>query len=737
MSDEPKPHNYISHVSADGRMESVLAHLGEVSELARSFAESFGGGEWAAAAGLAHDVGKQSVEFQKRILDNGPKVDHSTRGAKLLFDKGYWPLAYCVAGHHAGLPDGGTSALTHGPSLRGRLSEENLLSVPVCGMLGIDERMPQVLSLPTSIKGEYLDSFSMSFFTRMIFSCLVDADYICTERFMSGADLRQLSADAFSNLFEALEVRLREFPAPKDELGLARKRVSDECLAAADYPPGFFTLTVPTGGGKTLASMRFALKHILNNSNTMRRVVCAIPFTSIIEQNAQVYRDLFGEQNVLEVHSGCDVDDDSLEEGNAMRLAAENWAAPIVVTTNVQLFESLFANKASRCRKLHNIVGSVIVLDEAQMLPMERLEPCIRALVELVKHYNCTVVLCTATQPSFNKMIAEHGLNVREIISDPVSLKRQLKRVLYENLGKVSDEELVGRLRAHRQCLCIVNSRMQAKSLYRELEADDGVFHLSTSMHSVHRRRVLSEIRKRLVAGDDVPCKVISTSLIEAGVDIDFPVVYRACAGMDSVVQSGGRCNREGRRSPQESIVYLFESEEQYRIPSDVVTKAAITKQLLLQAGGTSMGDLIDIEEDGLVKGYFDRLHTLLRYSMDKGSVMRMLSSVNMRVLHPSIPFEQIAQSFAMIENPAISLVVQCDEIDHEIAMLRRGLADMRTMRKLYRYSVSVYPTMLRLLEEACKVDIVNGVHVLIDENSYDENIGVEVGGSENDGVFW
>ena len=535
----------------------------------------------------------------------------------------------------------------------------------------------------------------------------------------------------------ALEKRLESFHPARTSLDEARRFVSDECLKAADLPPGFFTLTVPTGGGKTLASMRFALKHILINKDKMNRVIYAIPYTSIIEQNAQVYRELFGEHNVLEVHSSCSVDDDRWEEGNLARLAAENWDAPIVVTTNVQFFESLFASKPSKCRKLHNIAGSVIVLDEAQMLPIERLEQCVRSLVELVQNYGCTVVLCTATQPALNEMIGQYGLCVSEIISDPDALKERLKRVRYRNLGALSDESLADRIAQHSQCLCIVNSRAQAKALYRLLDCREGVFHLSTLMHSRHRRGVLAEVRRRLKADPPEPCLVVSTSLIEAGVDVDFPVVYRALAGVDSIIQSGGRCNREGLRSVEQSEVFLFEPSGDYGIPRDVREKSAIAIAIFSETDSRNGPSGIDIEGNDSVNSYFSQLHRIRRMDMDKDSILNALSSVKLGLGFSSIPFDKVARSFEMIENGAVSLVIQCDEILSEIERLRLGFADMRALRKLYQYSVTVYPNAVQRMVEMGRVEVVNGVYLLIDESCYDENVGVEDNPSGGNGLFW
>lgn len=310
---------------------------------------------------------------------------------------------------------------------------------------------------------------------------------------------------------------------------------------------------MPTGGGKTVASLAFALKHAVEHN--MDRVIYVIPYTSIIEQNAQIFREILGDDNVLENH--CNVDYEGTEEFRPMQLASENWDKPVVVTTNVQFFESLFSNKSSKCRKLHNIANSVIIFDEAQMLPIDYLTPCLSMIQELVENYGTSVVLCTATQPALDDFFVSKE-QIVELCPRLGEQFRFFERVTYQNIGSISKEGITELLAKEQSVLCIVNTRKDAQELYHSLQGG-GVYHLSTSMYPKHRKRVLKCVKERL--STKKKCILISTSLVEAGVDLDFSCVYREIAGIDSMIQAAGRCNREGKRTVEESKVYIFELE--------------------------------------------------------------------------------------------------------------------------------------------------------------------------------
>jgi CRISPR-associated endonuclease/helicase Cas3 len=759
--------NFVSHISDDGRFESVETHLNEVSEMAEAFGEPWGLGKLARCLGLSHDIGKYSSQFQHRILDNGPKVDHSTAGAYELFKHGLWPLSYCVAGHHGGLPDGGTKGDLEG-TLVGRLSKAADGQIPdynACD-LNINEVMsPEMVGVAPDIFDETASQefqfFSFSFMIRMLFSCLVDADFLCTERFMRGKPRDPVPHESLSILKDRFEERITKFFPPHGQLNKLRCLVLNDCLRLAQHSQGFFSLTVPTGGGKTLSGMRFALSHACKYD--MKRIIIAEPYTSIIEQNSQVYRDYLdteNSENVLEHHSSFDFDsydEDPLRKN--LRLAAENWDMPIVVTTNVQLFESLFASSTSKCRKLHNIAGSVIVLDESQMIPTQYLRSCIRVLVELVKNYKCSVVLCTATQPALDGFFKDYGYEVTEIVSDKKNLFGSLKRVTYSSIGELSDDELVSRLADYEQVLCILNNRKQTRAIYNELTElfpDAGVYHLSTLMYPEHRQKILEIVRIRLKEG--LPCRLIATNLVEAGVDLDFPTVYRSLAGLDSLVQAAGRCNREGLHKPSSSIVYLFflavnsETGRKYALPPEIKQRAGVTEtvlpELLRENKSVEVGSLRNI------KNFFETLYAVKESSsdfndkFDKNRVLELLSSCYSETIGLdqtknqgqilSIDFKTASSKFSLIENKSKSIIIPVEAIQVEIEAMLDGCATRKDIRHIGRYCVSAYPQDVRALINAGAIKpISDDLYLLEDMTRYSSDKGLDLNTTQGEGLCW
>lgn len=743
---------YLAHISDDGeRAETVYQHLTEVAEMAAGFAEKFGNADWAYAAGMLHDIGKYSQEFQRRLLGNGPRVDHATAGAYVAVRELKDPLiAYCIAGHHSGLPDGGV-VIDEETTLNGRLNKaknglipkfkdyakEISVVKPKGTPIDIDQSRQNDTGYATRIK------FSYTFLTRMIYSCLVDADYLCTERFMRGEPREPSSTTGLATMRDDLEKKLAEFYPPKTRINAIRCGVLDDCKRSAQMDPGVFSLTVPTGGGKTYALMRFALHHATMPGRRFDRVICVEPYTSIIEQNAAVYRDVFGDAQVLEHHSNYDFskhgasdaqNDDTF--GDPMRLAAENWDVPLVVTTNVQLFETLFANKPSRCRKLHNIARSVIVLDEAQMIPVKYLEPCVRALSELVKRYGCTVVLCTATQPALNEFFEREGISVQEIASHPRGLVEELKRVQYQTLGKLKDDALAERIASERQALCIVNSRKQARALYDLLVASgtcdkEAVFHLSTLMYPLHRTRAIAQIRKRL--RDGLPCTVISTSLVEAGVDFDFTTVFRAIAGIDSMVQAAGRCNREMRNAPEESTVYLFDPEESYALPIEVSQCAEVAGSV--EPKLQQSDKFVEIDSIDMVRRYFSTLY--YHKNLDANKTLEQLSCYGYSGRIPSIPFAKVASQFRIVEDGSYSVIIPSNENGQDVTRLREGDLSRGVMRRLGRWGVSVYKNDRDALLRAEVIKpVAEDLFLLKDPSRYSEEVGLDLYVEGGEAVF-
>ena len=521
-------------------------HLHDTAEKARQFADPFGSGDWTWNAAWLHDLGKADSIFQGYLRrENGMddseydygRVNHSSAGAACAEDRLKFVgrvLAYVVSGHHAGLPDW-HSADTGNAALSIRLDEgrKNLQRI-----LPFAEHVLAKLH-PVARPPAFVKSGNFHFWLRMLFSCLVDADFLDTEQFMERGKTEQRGQyprleKLASLFFEALDTL--EQNSPKTPVNTIRAEIRRVCEQKAQMPKGLFSLTVPTGGGKTLSAMAFALRHALKHGQ--QRVIYVIPYTSIIEQTGRILAGIFGRENVVEHHSNLSPEKETLRS----QLATENWDAPVIVTTNVQFFESLYAAKPSRCRKLHNIVNSVIILDEAQLLPPELLTPCVDAMNDLVRNYRVTMVLATATQPALPKLDPPS-----EIIPNELNLYGRLKRTSFKFPASLNEQtdwaSLAHRLQQYDQVLCIVNTRRDCHELFQLMPA--GTIHLSALMCGAHRSAVIRLIRCRL--SKRLPIRVISTQLVEAGVDIDFPVVYRALAGLDSIAQAAGRCNREGK----------------------------------------------------------------------------------------------------------------------------------------------------------------------------------------------
>ena len=676
----------------ESEWQPLIEHLTRVADYAARFGRDAGVAELAKAAGMIHDLGKYSKEFQARLRGAKIRVDHATAGAKEVIqvfkdtphERLATLLAYCVSGHHTGLLDyGSPTDLPGDGTLTARLKTE------VCDYSAYKSEIDiSALALPQRLpirplKGQL--GFSLSFMIRMIYSALVDADFQETEEFMQGKKPRGGHED-IPTLRDKLNAHLRQFENPTSDINRKRTETLKACVEKAAQQPGFFKLTVPTGGGKTLASMAFALNHAA--AHGMKRIIYVIPFTTIIEQNAGVFKEILGEENVLEHHSNFDwetkkreaaeqADDRTHSVYAKLKLAAENWDIPIVVTTNVQFFESLFANKSSRCRKLHNIAQSVIVFDEAQMFPRDYLRPAMSAVWELVTNYGASAVFCTATQPNLERFLPA-GTPVTELAPEPQKLFDFYKRVKIENLGTLTDDELIARLNAHKQVLCIVNTRKHASGLFGMLEGE-GNYHLSTLMCPAHRREKLKEIEQRLKDGQ--PCRVISTTVMEAGIDVDFPVGYRALTGLDSINQAAGRVNREMKRGISE--MFIFEPQ------SEFVKK---TPRYISQAVEVARAVLRDHAEQPIsipaIEAYFGRLYSLQDpQAFDVKKIMACFEDND-----GQFNFETAAREFQVIEDPTETVIIPFnEEAKHLIEELKHTPYPSSTLRKLQPYTVSIY----------------------------------------------
>lgn len=696
-------------------------HLQSVAVMAADFSAAFEPASatrrWAYLAGLWHDLGKYRPGFQRYVAqtDNpdahienkvgGREKTHSAAGALWAVQtlgKTHGPrgalaarvLAYLIASHHAGLYDwnGGLNERIQEDDSKTEL-QEALAADPPESILSHGDFVPDLSNIPGGPAG-------FALWVRLLFSCLVDADFLDTEAHFDAT--KPAHREGFPTLLEMRAAFEAHMVAKTAEAAVAsavspvntlRSHVLSQCRDKAALPQGFFSLTVPTGGGKTLSSLAFALKHALTFGKS--RVIYAIPYTSIIEQTADVFRDAFkalGTEVLIEHHSQADAAEK--DETARSRLACENWDAPLIVTTNVQLFESLFAAKTSRCRKLHSLVGSVIVLDEAQQLPPEFLQPILDVLNLLVKHYSVTVVLCTATQPALNTTdyfdVAKnlHGLeNVREIIDDPDALFAALQRVKVELpidwTTPTPWSDIAARLADEDCALAIVSTRKAARELQRLLP--QGTLHLSALMCGAHRKVVIEQIKARLKAKqnglDSEPLRVVSTQLVEAGVDIDFPVVYRALAGLDSIAQAAGRCNREGRLDGLGRVVVFVPPERPPRGHLAKGVEACIT---------TLHNGQADPLARALFETYFRQFYASVE--LDGKGVCALLKLERDTL---GVQFRSAADAFRLIDDLDSATVVvryapHQDVLDKLLDSLTAKGPERWVMRKLQRYTVTI-----------------------------------------------
>ncbi|HVY48282.1 MAG TPA: CRISPR-associated endonuclease Cas3'' [Minicystis sp.] len=686
-TDEEPMAGALAHAMPTGERHALIDHLEAVGGLAARFADAFGAASFARVAGLWHDLGKYAADFQRMIrAANGfeahleqqqGKIDHSSAGAvhaaTCAPGAGGQVLAFVIAGHHAGLAN-------RAPLAERLLKKRERLAEALHGGAPralLDEPVPREVPFPVSPR-DARSKRRLEMWIRMLFSALCDADFLDTEAFFQPDKARARELDAgIAELGDALGAHLDGLEKHDTEVNRARADVRRACVAAARQPPGVFTLTVPTGGGKTLASMAFALEHARTHGKD--RVIVAIPFTSIIEQSAAVFRDAFaglGERAVLEHHAAFDPARETLWN----RVASENWDAPIVVTTTAQLFDSLFARRPSACRKLHRLANSVIVLDEAQTLPPKLLDPILDALHGLVDHYGASVVVCTATQPAFAKSLhlPEGFERVREIARPELDLFERLRRVEVRfppTRNTTSYEELSTELAKHADVLAIVHRRADARRLAELVDraSAESTIHLSALMCPAHRSEVLADLKARRCAG--AASRVVSTQLVEAGVDVDFPVVYRALAGAEAIAQAAGRCNREGKLSRLGQVV-VFRAETSP--PPGVLRQGLQVFSAMLAA---------DPGLDPFAPATFDRyFRSLYAVAARDGEIQEARTELR---------FEDTAR-FSLIEDGwSAPIVVRYGGADPLLARVRRDGPNRFLMRALQRFTVAV-PKKLR-----------------------------------------
>lgn len=643
-------------------------HLTDTAELAESFAHTYAEG-WGRLAGMWHDAGKYQRAFQLRIgadpdIHVNERVDHSTVGALIAKNRA---LSFVIAGHHGGLAN--SEALS--ARLMDTEKRDLLIQARKDGLPQSLEEQPQA-AIPSWMR-DAGDSASFSMWTRFLFSALVDADFLDTERFYAGGVDRDLGARP--NLAE-LKQRMDEYlsrktaGAKQTPINEMRARVLSACREKAKAGPGVFTLTVPTGGGKTLASLAFALGHAVRNEKS--RIIVVIPFTSIIEQTAAVYREALGDQAVIEHHSNVDPG----KETPTKRLMSENWDAPVVVTTSVQFFESLFANRTSKCRKLHRIANSVVVFDEVQTFPVKLLAPVKYALRELTARYGATLVMCTATQP----MLLDNAVEIlpqleNDVESEFAVVRGRCEMLMPQTEDRVTWEALAEELRSHQRVMAIVHRRDDAQELAKLV--GDCCLHLSARMCPIHRTAVLAEVKRRLQAGE--PCRLVATQLVEAGVDIDFPEVYRAFAGADSMAQAAGRCNREGKGKGR---LHIFMPPTQP--PSGILRTAESIARAMWREHS------LDLTAPATFRDYFSRLYGMAE--QDGPGVMAAERSQR---------FADVADLFKMIPESGQAVVAPYGDWQVRVDAIRCNGISRDRMRRLQPVIVNLYQKEIDTLNAA------------------------------------
>ena len=718
----------ISHIrKEDLAIQTNKAHSCGVAERAELFTQALGMPGWGTFLGLLHDKGKEKKDFQTyiRLMNEFPADSrtyqdktHAYVGAllaKRLFPKGYHFVAYALAGHHAGMPDS--------------YSLEELLKKDLPEEVSWDG-LPDVPSPPSYLR--QMQQPDLNHLFRMLYSCLVDADYLDTENFMMPGQARlRNNQTSLADLLPKLEVYLQNLAERSADtpVNRIRKQVQDVCRQAAERPSGVYSLTVPTGGGKTLSSILWAMLHAIRQGK--QRIILSIPYTSIITQTAAVLKKIFGDDQVLEHHSNLAVDETDVLDETALRkkLATENWDFPIIVTTNVQLLESMYASHPSACRKLHNIANSVLLFDEVQTLPGERLQPIVDALRTYQRFFGVSLLFTTASQPTLEGVRPGHQADllgfekIEEIVPAAWHLHEKLRRVhLHFCTSPLTYQEISEQLLQHPRVLCIVNTRKDAGEIFSRLgESEPGAlhFHLSRMMCAEHLDHTLHEIKEALQRDASTPIRVVSTQLVEAGVDIDFPVVYRQEAGLDSILQAAGRCNREGklpelgrtevfqiegRRVPLGTLNYANQARLNMPVPKDWFSPEAMKDYFTHFYHQIPTFDKKEEDKDGLKW----TMHELL-YSVKK------------------LMFDTADHVFRLIDSKGYSVVVHYGESDTLMNHLKNGVFDPLLFRRLNRYAVQLNEHDFKAFVEAGMIEPVQGLYYLSDSAQYHSSVGLKL----------
>lgn len=721
-------HLYQSTENGQWIIQSNDEHQEGVAKMAASFAGQFGLPSWGYALGLLHDKGKERAAFQQYIrkvnglpTDDKKRYDDHTHAfvggilAKDLMGKDVLNLlANQIISHHTGLHDY--------VDAEGVLQEKQLPEEISKDDIGIDRPLLFKEFLESPFSKSEIDRKHFHHLSRMLFSCLVDADRLDTECFMDMETWQKRGCSStVADLLPKLDAYMQELQlnAADTEVNRIRRKVLEQCGKTSSGEKGFYSLTVPTGGGKTLSSLLWAMKHVV--SHGMNRIIIAIPYTSIIVQTAGLLKEIFGEENVLEHHSNFNPDDIKNQEVcEKAKLATENWDYPIIVTTNVRLFESMFSNRPSDCRKLHNIVNSVIILDEVQTLPTDFLQPIVDAMKAYRKMFGVSVLFTTASQPVLSGLI--EGTNPKagfegiehiiEIIPSEFALHDKLRRVKLEidDEGKTYDE-IAAKVSEYNKVLCIVNTRKDAKELYNRLP-DNGVkLHLSRMMCPAHVNETIGRIKAVLKDESQPIVRVIATQLVEAGVDIDFPVVFRQEAGLDSVLQAAGRCNREGKNAVGSTFVFSLAAEK--RIPFGSIADANNARRNLPADS--------DWFAPSTMRGYFRQLYCR-KNTFDKKDIKYSLYKPT------ELCFETASKAFRLIDNESMNVIVNWENSMELVAKLKESGCTYPLMKHLAQFTVGVHRSdFTQLVNYGAIEEILEGIYVL-DRAQYDSATGLSLG---------
>lgn len=706
--------NIIAHKSKDGREQSLQEHGQNVAKMAASFAAPFGGEKFAERIGVSHDAGKNTVGFQQYIQapDKNAKSPHAIIAAALNCQANDVLSAVITEGHHSGLHN----VLDTITNVRAAFAERSQDIATAREHFSTDA-INQIEIIPEFARKNKV--FGQYAFTKMEFSCLTDADYQDTERFMRGYSPRSYNYDSFSGIYDMFRKHIQPWIdkdnkmvgennqqlTKNEEINHMRTQMMLQCLnAGSNSRKGDIrTLSIPTGGSKTLSSFAYAIA-AAKKDTSIKRIIVVIPFNTITTQTASVLRGIVGEKNILENHFGFDFEDS--KQGKLLQYASENWDIPIVVTTNVQFFESFFSNKPSKSRKLHNIADSVIIFDEVQQLPVKYLKPCIKCIESLAANFGARIVLSTATQPALEPYF--ETIKPREIIDDSESYVKPFRRCSIENIGTVTAKNLTERIQKHKQCLCVVNEKEEAKAIYTAIENGrcKNLYCLTTDITPYDREKLLRQIRQNLK--DDEPCIVISTSLIESGVDVDFPYGYRELYGLDSILQTAGRVNRNGLRDCGSSTLFVFDGpQEEYRALRNGTSRGCNESD---NKKSITRGILQKYDADSLkaIHEYFSRLYGYKGDGLDKFDIVKMASS-------KLIPFQDISQKFKIIDEDTVTVIIsQTAEASELVGKIRNQTATKDDIRKVGKYAVSVrrsrYDKCLAASTEVLTTKICNDV---------------------------